>query len=103
MVEKRNRLMKKRNPKEKKTCFTMVPNNLLQFRPDTVSDSAWLLYLHLRSLSEDYSPSIEGIAKKRNVSKSKIQRAVEELEKAGLLEIENTGQREYLWTVHEEE
>lgn len=87
--------------KKKKGGFTQVDNNLLQFCPDTISPTAWLVYLHLLSLSKTYTPSIEGLAAKRRISIATAKRAVKELQQAKLLKITQTGQRAFLWEVFE--
>lgn len=87
--------------KKKKAGFTQVDNNLLQFCPDTLSPTAWLVYLHLLSLPKTHNPSIEGLAQKRRISVSTVKRVVKELQQAKLLKITQTGQRAFLWEVFE--
>ena len=87
--------------KRKKGNFTQVANNLLQFCPDTVSATAWLVYLHLLSLPKTHVPSIEGLAVKRRISVSTVKRVVKELQQAGLVKITQTGQRCFVWEVFE--
>lgn len=87
--------------KKKKGGFTQIDNNLLQFCPDTISPTAWLVYLHLLSLPKTHNPSIEGLAKKRRLSISTTKRCVRELQQAELLRITQTGQRCFVWEVFE--
>ncbi len=84
--------------------FTIVPNEVAQGLGD-VSDSAYRVYMFLYSQGQSYKPSYGAVGKAiycqgHPKGESNIRRAVNELKRAGLLDIQRTGYNRYNWHLY---